>query len=977
MPKQILKIDQFHGGLNSNSDPRDIADNEFSAATDVMVDELGKIRLMGGIAQHYNYTNTANNPNNAAVITPGYGLFQFSHDRVDGHLGEHLAEGDFATHAKWAVASDEANVLITAGRLVFEYDSGELQGTATQTYGDRLEAGIGGITYAFTYTVAVTTAPDGDFALTLDNFSASSTTLRFTAGTHTVTFTSHANAATSSFTITAAESSSTEGEFTIDNVSLKVYNDLDAVETGDDYLAFADTDTTANIDIYSRVANAWGTDVIDLGSTTGMKPTFYVADGSLRVSDGNFGAANETMWYGYIHRRFFGDGTVGYSDGSVYEDGLLISKWHTDEAAPKALAIKSFFGHSSGGTPDSSSPFSVDLDSQARNYQIYPATIVSETDTMQAVVTFSASSPNVTAVTQTTPGYDNFCSVGDKILIESAADAGNNTIFTVESIDVSGDPHTMDFKEAVTADDPGSTNDTVYMYNLSRSAWFDPDNTGWQCAVSTLYDDNKQESALNVSGTTLQPADIVYTTSGYHKIRFDFHIWAGTTNNAAEGLPYDHPRVSGFRLYMRRENTATWYLQAEIDMTKGSKWFGRGDYSAFDHSDEMTDCAHADGEYLSEPRQIETYESMTGISSDYASIGFDGVATGFKTAVVANRMAYVGHVKIKDKNGEKVVHGDTVLKSRANKFDSFTLDRIIEASVNDGDSIVKLEEYADRLLIFKKNKMELVNISQEIEFLEDTFMHKGVSHPVATCKTDFGIAWVNKLGCYLYDGQKVSNLLEKKGRQIIKESDWATFTANEPMIGYIPKKRQLLVVDDNTSTGTGNIFLYDMVTQSWIEGGDATFTSADLTNFVTDWNGDLVHAHTSDTGTVVKWDDTSDTSGNLSVITKDIDFGQPGVRKKIYRVYVTYKSGATTNVQVDYDVDGGTTFPYDFADGTNFTTTELDNASGWQVAELKPDVSSEANNIKSFRLRFATDGTVPAGFEINDISAVYRLKHVR
>lgn len=41
-------------------------------------------------------------------------------------------------------------------------------------------------------------------------------------------------------------------------------------------------------------------------------------------------------------------------------------------------------------------------------------------------------------------------------------------------------------------------------------------------------------------------------------------------------------------------------------------------------------------------------------------------------------------------------------------------------------------------------------------------MHKGVSHPAATCKTDFGIAWVNKLGCYLYDGQKVHNLLEKK-----------------------------------------------------------------------------------------------------------------------------------------------------------------------------------------------------------------------
>ena len=59
MPKQILKIDQFHGGLNSNADPRDIAPNELSVGTDIMIDELGKVRNMGGVAQHYNYTNSA------------------------------------------------------------------------------------------------------------------------------------------------------------------------------------------------------------------------------------------------------------------------------------------------------------------------------------------------------------------------------------------------------------------------------------------------------------------------------------------------------------------------------------------------------------------------------------------------------------------------------------------------------------------------------------------------------------------------------------------------------------------------------------------------------------------------------------------------------------------------------------------------------------------------------------------------------
>ena len=32
------------------------------------------------------------------------------------------------------------------------------------------------------------------------------------------------------------------------------------------------------------------------------------------------------------------------------------------------------------------------------------------------------------------------------------------------------------------------------------------------------------------------------------------------------------------------------------------------------------------------------------------------------------------------------------------------------------------------------------------------------------CKTDFGIAWVNDLGCYLYDGRQVINLIEKGGQ---------------------------------------------------------------------------------------------------------------------------------------------------------------------------------------------------------------------
>ena len=133
MPKQTYKIENFHGGLSSNSDPRDISDTELSEAQDVMVDELGKIRTMGGTTAHLTIDA------NVAAINPGYGLFQFSSDRLEAE------------------------------------------------------------------TVGAT-----------------------------------------------------------------------AAKTGDNYLAMADTDGAADIDIWSESTDNWGTAKINLGSTTGMKPCFIM-----------------------------------------------------------------------------------------------------------------------------------------------------------------------------------------------------------------------------------------------------------------------------------------------------------------------------------------------------------------------------------------------------------------------------------------------------------------------------------------------------------------------------------------------------------------------------------------------------------------------------------------------------------------------------------------------------------------------------
>jgi len=83
MPKQVHKIEQFHGGINSSSDPRDILDNESTALVDAMVDEVGTIRTIGSNIPQSD-VSTDKLLDNIAALTgvPGAGLFVFKHDRL-------------------------------------------------------------------------------------------------------------------------------------------------------------------------------------------------------------------------------------------------------------------------------------------------------------------------------------------------------------------------------------------------------------------------------------------------------------------------------------------------------------------------------------------------------------------------------------------------------------------------------------------------------------------------------------------------------------------------------------------------------------------------------------------------------------------------------------------------------------------------------------------------------------------------------
>ena len=46
MPKQVYKINRFDGGINNDSNPRDIQDNEVVSIKNGSVDTLGSIKAL-------------------------------------------------------------------------------------------------------------------------------------------------------------------------------------------------------------------------------------------------------------------------------------------------------------------------------------------------------------------------------------------------------------------------------------------------------------------------------------------------------------------------------------------------------------------------------------------------------------------------------------------------------------------------------------------------------------------------------------------------------------------------------------------------------------------------------------------------------------------------------------------------------------------------------------------------------------------
>lgn len=683
------------------------------------------------------------------------------------------------------------------------------------------------------------------------------------------------------------------------------------------------------------------TDIVLSALTTySFYPHFFIADGGLRICDAEL---NDTT----VSQKYFGyyeTNIENYLGGSKRSIAKFVATDATPSQPSTSLATSNVAA--TGETTDTSTHLTcgilaaVDTTNmyacEISSYGIRWAVKIEESTNAAAVVT-----TDISPQTWASAGYAIFPPTGGLTL------------------------------------DPTVTN-----YELGT--W----TTGkYELGYSAIYESG-QESLIRIldNGNTTYPRyNFAVSDPDQMLLLKVYHTW-----------PPDD-RVKGFSIYCRRATTGAYYgsysqpssewtFIGDVDFRKGVRGY-ENEYASWqggsptNRGDNVTTAM---GFYYAnivvKNPGVETYRSRTGTNAESTEL-----AGRYKTAVVANRRLYAGNVRVGGK-----LYGDSIFKSPVNNFDVLTEDNRLDIDVSDGDEIVKLASYADRIIVFKNTRAYILNVSQEIEFIEEVLHDRGIANPSAVTDTEYGPVWVNNNGVYWYDGERVYDLLkdlETQKRRLhdpISESNTESIyiTATTLIIAYDRQTKSVFILSENSGESI-TVYAFSFVTFTWSNGYSALDSGSDytiFTNAVTGWDNNVqiagIETDTPTTGTDLLYTfrrpPVGDTTSRVEIKTKDMDFDLPNIDKKLYRVFVTHKNA--TGMKVEYLVNG-TSNVYSFSTTSGASTGVLISGTSIETQEYIPTFS-ESHNIKSVQLLLTHDGstTINDDFEIHDISLIIRSK---
>ena len=580
-----------------------------------------------------------------------------------------------------------------------------------------------------------------------------------------------------------------------------------------------------------------------------VKYDFLIADGAVRVCDTNSETISVIKKFGPInHVQFNNSMKGGHHLGFEEHINTLAKPVYGGYVSSAATSSDSFYTSTSDSNAYQLRKYIVPIDTGSDHFFSHDIDGIQLDDTL--VVGSEANASLIPLGMVFGLGGDTNNNNGTSIGAER---------FMVRKVDISSLYFHVyrAYAGSVSADVDTSNFENIYRYGCGWNFKVAENSTvdsgtymagTWEFAQSFVYDGN-QESLLRTA-TDIGAANTLAQSNDFRALDIDVYGFG----------PYNG-RITGGRIYIREASTDDeWSLLVDIDIVKGCRASMEAEYTAWTDRSGITNGKSgmfSCGTLTSKGMQIDSYSTINGYSHkvDRNSIGY--MSENYRTSIVAGRRAFVANLRLTNSSSVVEKLGDRIMFSEPNKFDVFPDTNTIDVSKGDAEEYTALEYYADRLLAFKHKTLHIINIASPSPsgwFLEETVKHSGVSFQSSVIKTEYGICWANKTGCYLFDGSKIRNLIEGKIRATGTTPyslgpSWDSFVTGsdhvvQPMLLYMPKGKKLIIqrCPNDSSTNSNQCYIYDFNVNAWVYDESLFNDDDENTNPILDWNNNPVVA---------------------------------------------------------------------------------------------------------------------------------------
>ena len=231
-----------------------------------------------------------------------------------------------------------------------------------------------------------------------------------------------------------------------------------------------------------------------------------------------------------------------------------------------------------------------------------------------------------------------------------------------------------------------------------------------------------------------------------------------------------------------------------------------------------------------------------------------------------------------------------ILKSAVGKAGGFSDTTYIDLEFG-GDTLKVLETIGDRLFAFSQNQLTVINVAQDIEFVESTLPGQGINLHRQVCKFNDMLAFVNSSGAYMFNGEGIVNISDLK----LMSAAWS----DDNCAVVFDAKRTMLVIWSAASKQ----YYYSPIYQQFV-GESAVVSEIPTTNAsIADKQYSYYKIGTSTDARILGADSVStDNALRESILeTGKISCGNIAQRKNFYKLYITTIRGGNLTVQVMTD----------------------------------------------------------------------------